>query len=78
LLPLNSYLFAGHDRRDTSVAALKLLLEVAREERMPAKIELLLSALTLLQHDTKIEQMKRLLRLNKAEDERGRSVIWLF
>lgn len=37
----------------------KVLLEVARDERRPEKIELLLSALTLVQHDPAIEKLIR-------------------
>jgi hypothetical protein len=47
------------------------LLEVAREEGKPEKIELLLSALTLLQHDPKIAQVIRGLQQKKVEAERG-------
>jgi len=37
----------------------KVLLEVARDERSPEKIELLLSALTLVQHNPAIEKLIR-------------------
>ncbi len=49
----------------------KVLLEVAQEERMPVKIGLLLSALMLLQHDPKIEQVIRRLQQKKMEAESG-------
>ena len=47
----------------------KVLLEVTLEERMPEKIDLL------LQHDPKLEQVKRELQQKKAEADRGRSAI---
>jgi hypothetical protein len=50
-----------------------VLLEVAHEERRPEKIELLLSALTLLQHDPKIKQVIRGLQQKRGEAERGGS-----
>ena len=37
----------------------KLLLKVAQDEREPEKIQLLLSALTLMQHDPAIEKVIR-------------------
>ena len=48
----------------------KVLLAVAPEERTLEKIEMLLSSLTLLQHDPKIEQVIRRLQLKKVEAER--------
>lgn len=42
-----------------SPQAWKVLIEVAQDERMPEKIELLLSALTLIQHDATIEKLTR-------------------
>ena len=51
----------------------KLLLKVAHEERRPEKIELLLSALTVLQHDPKIEQVIRGLQQKKVEAQRAES-----
>jgi len=47
---------------------LKLLLKVAQEERRPEKIELLLSSLTVVQHDPKIERVIHKLQ-QKAEVE---------
>lgn len=51
----------------------KVPLVVAPEELMPEKIGLLLSALTLLQHDPEIEQVIRGLQQNKMEAESGGS-----
>ena len=43
----------------------KVLLEVAQDERRPEKIELLLSALTLLQHDSTSEQLIHVLQQSR-------------
>ena len=50
-----------------SPQALKVLVEVAQNERRPEKIELLLSALTLLQHDPTIGQLIRKLQQKKEQ-----------
>jgi len=50
-----------------------VLREVAQEERRPEKIELLLSALTLLQHDPTSEQLRRELQQKKRQAEKGGS-----
>lgn len=47
-----------------------MLLEVAHEERRPEKIEQLLSALTVLRYDPKIEHVIRELQQKKAEAQR--------
>ena len=44
----------------------KVLLAVAQDERRPEKIELLLSALTLVQQDPAVEKLIRELQLKKA------------
>ncbi len=51
----------------------KLLLKAAHEERRPEKIELLLSALMLLQHDPQIEQVIRGLQQKQVEAQRAES-----
>jgi hypothetical protein len=48
-----------------SSQAWDLLLKVAQDEREPEKIQLLLSALTLVQHDPAIEKLMRQLRLSQ-------------
>lgn len=49
----------------------KLLLKVAHEERRLEKIELLLSALTVLQHDPQIEHLIRGLQQKQVEAQRA-------
>ena len=51
----------------------KLLLKAAHEERRLEKIELLLSALTVLQHDPQIEHVIRGLRQKQVEAQRAES-----
>jgi hypothetical protein len=48
-----------------SSQAWKLLLQVAQDEREPAKIQLLIAALTLVQHDPAIEKLLRNLQQKK-------------
>ena len=54
-----------------SSQAWKLLLKVAQDEREPEKIQLLLSALTLMQHDPAIEKVIRELQQKIAPEKSG-------
>jgi hypothetical protein len=54
-----------------SSQAWNLLLKVARDERKPEKILLLLSALTLVPHDPAIEQLIRELQQKIAPEKSG-------
>jgi hypothetical protein len=54
-----------------SSQAWKLLLKVAQDEREPEKMRLILSALTLVQHDPAIEQVRRELQQKIAPKKRG-------